>query len=70
MSDIRLSEAELYDVTGYKRAGDQAALIREKYGIVAFVNAANEAVVIRAHLEAAKTPVQGQRPVRQVRQPA
>jgi hypothetical protein len=51
-----LKPEELVDITGYRRPKDQVAWIREKYGIPAHVNAANEAIVVRAHLEAASSP--------------
>lgn len=64
---LRLTPAELYEVTGYKRPTEQVAWIRSHYGIHAHVNAANEAVVIRAHLEAAAAPGQNPRSVPAVR---
>lgn len=48
-----LSPSELVAITGYRRARDQIAWIRDHYGINAYVNAQGEAVVLRAHLEAA-----------------
>lgn len=65
---ILLTQPELAAITGYKRARDQVAWVREKYGIVAHVNAANEAVVLRAHLEAARLPSKpSEKAVRKVR---
>jgi hypothetical protein len=64
-----LTLAELVELTGYKRARDQAAYVREHYGIHAVVNAAGECVVVRAHLEAASRPAQTtprHRPVKRV----
>lgn len=69
--NLVLAAAELVTLTGYKRARDQAAWIREHYGIRAVVNAMNECVVIRAHIEAAREPGQDARPrVRIVRKAA
>lgn len=66
-SDFLMSEAELERITGYRRPRDQVAWIREHYSVPAHVNAANEAVVFRAHLEAARTPEQNRKSVRTVR---
>lgn len=54
MSDpLLLSPQELVAITGYRRPRDQVAWIVEHYAVRAFVNAAGEAVVLRAHIEAA-----------------
>jgi len=67
--DFVLSDAELVALTGYKQARNQAAWVREQYRIPAAVNGAGECVVVRAHLLAAASAVNGkQRPqVLQVR---
>lgn len=66
--DFVLSDAELVALTGYKTARNQAAFVRDTYRIPAAVNAANECVVVRAHLLAAGIPVRKERPqVLQVR---
>jgi hypothetical protein len=65
-----LKPEELVAITGYRRPKDQVAWIREKYGIPAHVNAANEAIVVRAHLEGANKPVQNAGRVRTVRKAA
>lgn len=53
-----LTPAELVQITGYRRPRDQVAWVRDRYGIPAHLNAAGEAVVLRAHLEAASRPMQ------------
>lgn len=65
-----ISPAELLAITGYRRARDQIAWIRDHYGINAYVNAQGEAVVLRAHLEAASRPVAAKAQVRTVRRVA
>jgi len=65
-----LSPSELVAITGYRRARDQIAWIRDHYGIVAHLNAQGEAVVLRAHLEAASRPVAAKAQVRTVRRAA
>jgi hypothetical protein len=67
-SPLMLTPAELVALSGYRRPRDQVAWITEHYGIRAYVNAANEAVVIRAHLEAALQPPANARRVRTVRE--
>lgn len=67
---LELSPHELVRITGCRRAKDQAAYVREHYGCPAHVNAANECIVIRAHLEAAREPAQNRPSVRQVRRRA
>lgn len=67
---LHLTFAELVEVTGYRRASQQAAYIRRHYGCPAHVNAAGECVVIRAHLEAAREPEHNRPPIRQVRKRA
>ena len=67
-SPLLLTFAELVALSGYRRARDQVAWIAEHYGIRAYVNAANEAVVVRAHLEATTQPPVNQRKVRTVRE--
>jgi len=64
---MKLSYEELVSISGYKRPRDQAACVRDRYGIPAYVNAANEAIVIRAHLESANTIPQNGKRVRTVR---
>jgi len=56
---LLLTPEELLAVSGYRRARDQVAWICEHYGIRAYVNAAGEAVVLRAHLEQAGTGAAG-----------
>ena len=68
VSPLLLTQAELVAVTGYRRPSDQVAWVTEHYGIRAYVNAANEAVVVRAHLEAAQQPPPKQGRVRTVRE--
>lgn len=63
-----LSWEELFAVTGYKRATDQASAIRDHYGIRAYVNPLGRAIVVRAHLEAANKPEE--KPKKQVRKVA
>lgn len=54
MSDpLLLTPNELIAITGYRRPRDQVAWVAKHYAIRAFVNAAGEAIVLRAHLEAA-----------------
>jgi hypothetical protein len=65
--NLLLTSEELVAITGYRRARDQVAWIRDHYGIFAHVNAVGEAVVLRAHLQAANVPTQTVRSVRQVR---
>lgn len=69
---LQLTPEELFRLTGRRRANQQATWIREHFaGCPAHVNAANECIVIRAHLEAAREPVARDRPaVRQVRKRA
>lgn len=67
-SPLLLTPDELVGLSGYRRARDQVAWISEHYGIRAYVNAANEAVVIRAHLEAAMQPPTKASRVRTVRE--
>ena len=64
---LELTVTELVRVTGCKRARDQAEWIRNHYGIPAHVNSANEAIVIRAHIEALREPAETRRPVGRVR---
>jgi hypothetical protein len=71
---LLLSPDELVAITGYRRPRDQVAWVAEHYAVRAFVNAAGEAVVLRAHIEAATgtttaTAVPGSR-VRMVREVA
>jgi hypothetical protein len=68
LSPLLLSAKELVALTGYRRPRDQVAWIVEHYGIRAYVNAANEAVVVRAHLETALQPPQNARRVRTIRE--
>lgn len=51
-----LQPEELRAVTSFTQPQKQAQFIRDTYGIYAVVNPANECVVVRAHLEAAKSP--------------
>ena len=67
MNALLLTPEELVALSGYRRPRDQIAWVAEHYGIRAYVNAANEAVVIRAHLEAALHPSPEGRRVRTVR---
>lgn len=62
-----LTAEELVQITGYRRPRDQVAWMRDRYGIPAYVNAAGEPVVLKAHLLAASRPQQI-KVVRQVRQ--
>ncbi len=62
-----LTPDELVAITGYRRPRDQVAWMTEHYAIRAYVNAANEAVVVRTHLEAAREPVEKPHRVRLVR---
>lgn len=64
---LELSRDELIRITGCKRPRDQAEWVSKHYGCRAYVNAANECIVIRAHLEAAREPEQTRPSVRQVR---
>ena len=69
MSDsLLLTPDELIAITGYRRPRDQIAWITRHYAIPAYVNMANAAVVVRAHLEAAQRPVEKPRDVRLVRE--
>ena len=56
-SDFLMTDEELRRLTGYQRARNQAAWIRDTYRIPASVNAANECIVVRAHLVAAGVPL-------------
>ena len=67
---LLLSPDELIAITGYRRARDQVAWIVEHYQVRAYVNAANEAVVVRAHLETALQPPANAQRVRTVRKVA
>jgi hypothetical protein len=69
-SRITLSPEELHEITGYKRPRDQAAYIRETYGVRAVLNAQDECVVIRAHLESATAAVYKDAPKSRVRRVA
>ena len=69
-SPLLLTPDELVAITGYRRPRDQVAWMTEHYAIRAYVNAANEAVVVRAHLEAAREPAGKPRRVRLVREAA
>lgn len=67
-SPLLLSSDELVALSGYRRPRDQVAWVTEHYGIRAYVNAANQAVVVRAHLETAQQPAAEGRRVRTVRE--
>lgn len=64
---LTLTRAELTALTGYVRAREQVAWVREHYGINAHLNAANEPIVVRAHLESAVKPVQNATSIKRVR---
>lgn len=64
---VLLLPDELFAITGYRRATDQAAAIRDRYGIHAYVNKLGEAVVVRAHLEGAQRPLQNERPRKEIK---
>ena len=73
--NLLLTVDELVAITGYRRPRDQVAWISEHYAIRAFVNAAGEAVVLRAHLETGGSMPRGPNPnteqrVRMVREVA
>ena len=70
MSSLLLTNDELVAITGYRRPRDQVAWITGHYAIGAYVNAANEAVVVRVHLESAHQPTEKSRKVRLVREVA
>lgn len=61
-----LTDEELVRITGYRRARNQVAWVRDHYDIPAHLNAAGEPVVLKSHLEAANRPMQV-KVVRQVR---
>lgn len=63
---LTLTADELVNLTGFKRARNQVAWIREHYGIRAILNSLDEAIVVRAHLEAAARPEQNDRPRKEI----
>jgi hypothetical protein len=66
--ELLLTQDELVGLTGRRRARDQVIWIEEHYpDCPAHVNTANEAVVVRAHLERATARPQKTKAVRQVR---
>jgi len=70
VNPLLLTPDELVAITGYRRPRDQVAWMTEHYAIRAYVNAANEAVVVRAHLEGAREPAEKSHRVRLVREAA
>ena len=51
MSDIRLSEEELIDLTGYEHATKQLNVLRARGFYRAFINRKGEVVLERTHYE-------------------
>lgn len=68
-SPLQLTREELVRLTGRRRARAQAAWIRRHFaGCPVHLNAANECIVIRAHIESVREPMAHDRPpIRQVR---